>query len=108
MPALLVHAADLSNTWTMVTVTVDTDFTPKLYLNGTLVRTGLTATRALRFQLAQVTAYVYGGYSGLIDNYSVYNTSLSPCEVGQVKQTDGELLYSVCLSVAERNCTHGN
>ncbi len=83
MPSTLVCNTNISG-WTHVAV-VYTNKQPRLYLNGTLVRTGVTSSRASypSTWLGEkgITPPGYGYYQGLLDEVSIYNRSLKQTEI---------------------------
>jgi RHS repeat-associated protein len=88
MPALLVYSGSLSG-WTHVTVVYENK-QPKLYLNGTLVRTGLTSPMSfVHLNPAEIGGDVYGYYAGKLDELRIYNRALSPTEVATLPNGSG-------------------
>lgn len=80
MPATLVHQAPVSG-WTHVAVVYENK-QPKLYVNGVLVRTGLTSPRsAVAVQPQGVGGMAYGYFHGGLDDVRVYNRALSAAEI---------------------------
>jgi hypothetical protein len=83
MPVLLSYAASITgfNHFTMVS----NDKTPSVYINGNLVRTGLTSSKNLTtFYLdTNLGGYIYGYNSCNILNYSIYNRVLTQQEILQ-------------------------
>ncbi|MFH1724591.1 MAG: SMP-30/gluconolactonase/LRE family protein, partial [Elusimicrobiota bacterium] len=75
IPSLLVYNAAISG-WTHIAV-VYADKRPHLYVNGALVRTGLTSPRANVYPSAAVSgfSYYYGYYEGLLDEMRILNYS---------------------------------
>ena len=73
--------------WTHIAV-VYQNAQPRLYVNGTLARTGLTSTRvpypSTRLGEAGPGSGNYGYYAGLLDEVSIYNRPLSDAEVRAV------------------------
>ncbi len=83
MPALLVHPAVLS-AWTHVAVVYE-EKTPKLYLNGTLQRTGLTSPKEyVHVNPEFLGGMNYGYYAGWLDDVRVYDRPLSAAEVANL------------------------
>ncbi len=83
LSSLLVYNTNLTG-WTHVGV-VYTNRQPKLYLNGTLVRTGLTSTR-IPFPgiwFGECGAG-YGYYKGYLDEVSIYNRALTATELQSI------------------------
>ncbi len=80
LPSLLVYDAPITG-WTHIAV-VYTSRQPSLYVNGILVRTGVTSARSScpSTSLGE-NDYNYGYYSGLLDEVSIYNRSLSAAEI---------------------------
>lgn len=80
LPSLLVHNAVLTN-WTHIAVVYQAR-QPRLYLNGVLVRTGLTSGRtSYPSTLLGERGMGYGYYAGALDEVSIYNRSLSAEEI---------------------------
>jgi YD repeat-containing protein len=79
MPAVLVHQATLTG-WTHVTV-VYQNKQPRLYLNGVLVRTGLTSPRANVRLNPNIGGMVYGYFDGRLDDVRIYSRALAGGDV---------------------------
>jgi RHS repeat-associated protein len=80
LPATLVYSGSLSG-WTHITIVYENK-QPKLYLNGTLVRTGLTSPMSfVNINPFKIGGEVYGYYGGKLDEVRVYNRALSASEV---------------------------
>jgi len=80
MPATLVYSASLSG-WTHITVVYENK-QPKLYINGSLVRIGLTSPMSfVHFNPFLIGGGTYGYYAGKLDDLRVYNRALSASEV---------------------------
>ncbi|HWS53372.1 MAG TPA: PA14 domain-containing protein, partial [Pyrinomonadaceae bacterium] len=83
MPATLVHQAALSG-WTHVAVVYE-NRQPRLYLNGTLVRTGLTSPKNyVHAQTTDLGGQIYGHFDGALDDVRVYDRVLSADELGSL------------------------
>lgn len=83
MPALLVYSGSITG-WNHIVIAY-TNKQPKLYLNGNLVRTGLTSPKdyvhpGLR-DSDGIGGMSYGFFNGLIDEVRIYNRALSANEV---------------------------
>jgi hypothetical protein len=76
MPALAVYSATLPAGWNHVAVTY-TNKQPRIYLNGTLVRTGLTSPKGTVFAPYQFGGGSYGFHNGYADEMRVSNVSRS-------------------------------
>ena len=86
LPALAVYNGAISSTqWTHIAV-VYRNKQPSIYLNGALVRTGLPSPRNNVYASQEIGGDVYGHYSGLADQISVYDTALSGSEILQHAQ----------------------
>jgi hypothetical protein len=76
MPALAVYSGNLGTGWNHIAVTY-TNKQPSIYLNGVLVRTGLTSPRSSVLSSIQVGGnkeYLnYGLFPGLVSDVSVWN-----------------------------------
>jgi RHS repeat-associated protein len=80
MPATLVYPVTITN-WTHITIVYENK-QPKLYINGTLVRTGLTSTMDyVHLNPYYIGGQVYGYYAGRMDEVRIYNRALSAGEV---------------------------
>jgi hypothetical protein len=80
LPSLLVYDQPLSG-WNHIAV-VYVNKQPRLYLNGTLVRTGLTSQRNNVFPSIRFSSdNSYGRYNGLIDEVTVYKRALTAEEI---------------------------
>jgi hypothetical protein len=80
MPALLVHQAPISG-WTHVAVVYENK-QPRLYVNGTLVKTGLTSPkRFVHLNPLKLGGMSYGYFSGQLDDVRIYDRTLSEVEV---------------------------
>jgi DNA-binding beta-propeller fold protein YncE len=90
LPSILVYDTPI-NDWTHVVVTYDLH-RPKLYLNGTLVRTGIKSFRSDIYPGTQLGGQAtnvlgrgdtYGPYLGLLDEFRLYPTVLTPQQIDQ-------------------------
>jgi hypothetical protein len=90
LPSILVYDTPI-NDWTHVVVTYDLH-RPKLYLNGTLVRTGIKSFRANIYPGTQLGGQAtnilgrgdtYGPYLGLLDEFRLYPTVITPQQIAQ-------------------------
>lgn len=94
MAPVLVYNAAISG-WTHITV-VYQNKQPKLYINGTLVRTGLTSRqRLVHLTPDYIGGGFYGYYGGSLDDLRVYNRALTDSEITAVSAT----------AVAPASCT---
>jgi RHS repeat-associated protein len=83
MPATLVYQGQLSG-WTHVAVVYENK-RPKLYINGTLVKTGAVSQRAsVRATAQDLGGNVYGYFDGSLDDVRLYGRALSAGEVSQL------------------------
>lgn len=86
MPASLVYQGQLSG-WTHITLVYENK-QPRLYINGALVRTGITSQRANVFMYPQeIGGMVYGYYDGQLDDIRVYSRALNSTEVSSLAIT---------------------
>ena len=83
MPALLVWNSTISSTLFTHAVITYTNKQPRLYVNGTLVRTGLTSPKTTVYAGRGLAIGDYGYFPGRIALYRVYSKSLSSDEVLQ-------------------------
>lgn len=80
MPATLVYQANLSG-WTHI-VLVYKNKQPKLYVNGVLVRTGLTSPmNSVHIEPVYIGGMAYGYFNGLLDEMTIYKDSFTPSDV---------------------------
>ncbi len=93
MPCLLSYSANLSG-WHHYTVTF-TNHAPKLYLDGTLVRTGISSQRSYTRLSHEIGSYVYGSYSGHLDELCVFNSPLSQAQVNDMYSFDRGSRYII-------------
>ena len=88
MPATLVYSGTLSG-WTHIAVVYENK-QPKLYINGSLVCTGLTSPKSfVHINPLEIGGDVYGYYSGKLDEIRVYNRVLSAAEVATLPNGTG-------------------
>jgi hypothetical protein len=81
MPALLSYNTALPSGWNHIAV-VYIAKQPRLYLNGELVKTGLTSIRANVFPSAFIGGYnIYGHYQGRMDEVRIWSTSRTQAEI---------------------------
>lgn len=78
MPSLLVWDGAVTG-WTHVAVVYNAK-TPSLYINGSLVKTGLTSQKANVYPSAGTGGF-YGEYLGGIDNVRIWNYARSQAEI---------------------------
>ena len=94
---LAVYSGTISSSqWTHLAV-VYTNKKPSIYLNGSLVRTGLQSPRAHVYAPQAIGAGDYGYYSGLADEVVMYDRPLSAAEILSHSQQD----YTDLCSSAE-------
>jgi hypothetical protein len=89
MPATLVYQAPISG-WTHVTL-VYQNKQPRLYINGSLVRTGQTSPMAaVHINPLNLGGFSYGYYAGQVDDVRIYGSVLSGAEIQSLAtQSDG-------------------
>jgi hypothetical protein len=82
MPPLAVYDATFTpiTGWNHVVVTYISK-QPRIYLNGTLVSTGLVSPRANVTAPTQLGQGTYGDFSGDVDEVIIYDRGLSDAEV---------------------------
>ena len=81
--ALLVYSAPITG-WTHITVVFENK-RPRLYINGALVRTGLTSRQTtVHSTPGYIGGGFYGYYGGNLDDFRVYNRALTNTEVQTV------------------------
>ena len=93
MPCLLSYSANLSG-WHHYTVTF-TNHAPKLYLDGALVRTGISSQRSYTRLSHEIGSYVYGSYSGYLDELCVFNSALSQSQINDIFSFNSKSRYLV-------------
>jgi RHS repeat-associated protein len=80
MPATLVYQTTISG-WTHIALVYENK-QPRLYVNGVLVKTGLTSPRAhVRIQPEEVGGMSYGHFDGQLDDVRIYRGVLSAGEI---------------------------
>jgi YD repeat-containing protein len=83
VPATLVYQASISG-WTHIAVVYQSR-QPRLYVNGTLVRTGLASPRAnVRARQPDIGGNAYGYFDGWMDDVRLYGRALSAEEVASL------------------------
>jgi hypothetical protein len=83
MPSPLVHPVAITQ-WTHVAV-VYANKQPRLYLNGVLVKTGLTSPRSSVFPSKRFgNINSYGAFAGGLDEVSLYNQALASDEIAAI------------------------
>jgi hypothetical protein len=81
MPATAVYSANIGTGWNHIMVVYDNK-RAHIYLNGVLVRTGLTSPRSLVYAPRGLGRYgSYGSFLGSMDEVRIYNRALSAAEV---------------------------
>lgn len=83
LPSLLVYDTAISD-WTHVAVVYQAK-QPRLYINGVLVRTGLTSQRSYVYpgnSLGDRSSY--GPYRGLLDEFTIYKRVLGDAEIAAI------------------------
>ena len=94
---LAVYSGSISSSqWTHVSV-VYTNKRPSIYVNGTLVRTGLQSTRQHVYAPQVIGIGDYGNFIGLVDEVAIYDKPLSAAEV----LLHSQLNYSVYCGSAD-------
>jgi hypothetical protein len=80
MPPLAVYSGNIGTDWNHIAV-VYTNKQPKIYLNGVLVRTGLTSTRPIVYAPNIVGGGSYGHFAGLVDSVRIFGRDLTENEI---------------------------
>lgn len=80
MPTHAVYSGALGTGWNHVII-VYNNKTPYIYLNGVLVRTGITSTRRNVYAPVRMGYGQYGHFQGTVDEAAVYNRALNAAEV---------------------------
>ena len=100
IPPLLVYQAPITG-WTHIAVVFENK-QPRLYVNGRLVRTGLTSPRSfVHIFPKNIGGMVYGFYKGLLDDLRIYNKPLTAWEIDAICQSKPSSNPAADLSVAE-------
>ena len=81
LPSLLVYDTTLTG-WNHIII-IYVNKQPKLYLNGTFIKNGLTTTKNVHPSKAIIGGGQYGWYQGLIDEVAVYKRALTLEEIQQ-------------------------
>jgi hypothetical protein len=88
MAPVLVYNAAISG-WTHITV-VYQNKQPKLYINGTFVRTGLTSRQGIvHLTPDYIGGGFYGYYGGSLDDIRIYNRALTDNEITVISANGG-------------------
>ena len=82
MPALAVYNGPVPVGWNHLAVTY-INKTPRIYLNGKLVRTGLTSTKSNIYAPYHIGGGPYGNHSGDIDEVRISNIARTPEEIAE-------------------------
>lgn len=80
MPATAVYSGFIGTGWNHIAVTY-TNKKPRIYLNGILVRTGLTSPRGTVSAPTMIGKGSYGAFNGTVDEVRIYNTALSAAQI---------------------------
>ncbi|HEX4912742.1 MAG TPA: LamG domain-containing protein, partial [Vicinamibacterales bacterium] len=81
LPSLLVYESPAAiSDWTHVAVVYE-NRTPRLYVNGVLVRTGLTSPYEVSPSKTFGDEFGYGQYVGLLDDIGIYSRALTDAEI---------------------------
>jgi hypothetical protein len=79
LPSPLVYESPISD-WTHIAVVYE-NRTPRLYVNGVLVRTGLTSAYSISPSKTFGNYFGYGQYVGLLDDVGIYSRPLADAEI---------------------------
>jgi len=111
MPAVAVYEEEIGTGWSHVVV-VYSQRTAKIYLNGTLVHTGLTSQRDVALSPIQVGSGFYGSFSGTIDDAFVAHMPLSQEQIEQIylgnhdvivsNETEVDDVWQACVTVNDK------
>ena len=82
LPALLVWERGLSG-FTHIAVVYENN-QPKLYVDGSLKKTGLKSTKVVHPLVKKIGGMDYGHFKGAIDDVRIYNYALSAEQIGEV------------------------
>ena len=90
LPSTLVYDTSI-NGWTHIALVYENK-TPKLYVNGVFVRTGLTSPQAHVYAPKTLGDwYSYGLFYGGLDEVALYNRALTGTEIGSIFAAGGEV-----------------
>ena len=106
LPTPLVYRADLSG-WRHVAVTFEKNGREQLFIDGILVRTGLTSDKLKTFGMSAnknwasglqsgIGGSEYGNFTGSMDDLRIYNRALSAAEVKALYEGDGAPVMTKC------------
>lgn len=93
MPRLLCYSANLSG-WHHYAVTF-TNHAPKLYVDGVLVRSGISSQRAYTRLSHDIGGYVYGSYTGKLDELCTFNSPLDQAQINAVYAFNSQARYRI-------------
>ena len=102
----LIYSASLSS-WTHIVLVLDNG-QPKLYVNGSLARTGLTLSRPVKLQISSGSPIGKGydnddRYHGGVDDFRIYDRVLSVDEINQLYDFPVGLHAVGSISVVENS-----
>ena len=80
VPALAVYEGSFGTDWNYIAVTY-TNKQPRIYVNGILVRTGLTSPKTTVYAPKRLGAIAYGWFKGEVSGVRIWDRSLSEVEV---------------------------
>ena len=80
MPPLAVYSGSLGTGWNHIAI-VYNNKTPSIYLNGTLVHTGLTSPRTTVYAPYEIGGGSYGWLAGEIDEVRVWNVARTEAQI---------------------------
>ncbi len=106
MPALAVHEEELGTGWNHIVVTYENKI-PRIYLNGSPVRTGLTSPRNNVLAPNRIGGSDYGSFAGAVDRVRVYDYTLSDEQVLQAYAKQEDCYLSASLDEYTCACDHG-
>lgn len=80
LPATAVYSGNVGSGFVHVVVTY-TNKQPRIYLNGTLVRTGLISPKANVWAPTALALHSYGRFAGTVDEVAIYDKPLTPDQI---------------------------
>ena len=80
MPPLAVYTGSVGTAWNHIAVVYNSK-TPSIYLNGNLVRTGLTSPETTVYAPFEIGSGDYGAFSGAIDEVRIWNVARTQAEI---------------------------
>ncbi len=93
MPRLLCYSANLSG-WHHFTINFESH-SPKLYIDGAFIRSGIPSQRSYTRLSHDIGGYVYGSYTGKLDELCVFISALDQSQISALFSFDGQQRYRI-------------